>query len=590
MLIRNDYKPYMVHKAKTKSVAVEQAGSRLVTLTGLIGLAFCCLIGYSFYVQATNSEQLSRSSEARVVRSIKEPALRGMITDRNGAVLAVSRYVKVATFNPKEIYKPKRKGDPINWNTISDAQFAQLAAMLKLPEGEVRAKLQDADSTYVNFKVQMSLDEADALKALKIPSLRFEERTERTYPTGRLFSHIIGFANSNGVGLEGLERLKNRDLVGEDGKQIVLRDGRNNVVELIDSPENKIAQPGQTLVLSVDEAMQRLAHEELTKAVKHFNAKAGAVVVLDAQTGEILAMSSLPDYDANFYSAYTPESMNNYAVGATMEPGSIIKPFIVAKALDDGKIGTGTIFDTKPYNIGNKTIRDSHDYSTLSTEGILQKSSNVGVSKIAALYGNQVIYDFYSSVGLGKKTQSGVAGEQNVPMKPANTWAKMDKAAMSYGYAITANLLQMAQGYTIFTTNGQLLPATIYKRNEPAKGEQIIRPETAAQMRQMMISITEKGGTGQAGAVAGYDVAGKTGTARKAVAGGYEGKYRASFVGFAPARNPRLIVAVSIDEPNGKGFYGGTVAGPVFSNVMAGGLKLLGVKPNKDMSTASLHQ
>ncbi|XXQ67537.1 peptidoglycan D,D-transpeptidase FtsI family protein [Neisseriaceae bacterium B1] len=583
MLIRNDYKPYMVYKETKKKVAVEKTGSRLVALTGMIAMSFVGLVAYSFLVQANNAEQLSKSSDNRLVRSINEPALRGMITDRNGAVLAVSRYVKVATFNPKKIYEPKRKGDPINWNAISDEQFTKLAAMLKLPEGEVRAKLQNADSTYVNFKVQMSLEEADALKALKIPSLRFEERTERAYPTGRLFSHIIGFANSNDVGLEGLERLKNNELVGEDGKQIVLRDRHNNVVELIDSPENKVAQTGQTLVLSVDEAMQRLAHEELAKAVQHFNAKAGAVVVLDAQTGEILAMSSLPDYDANFYSAYTPEHMNNYAVGATMEPGSIIKPFIVAKALDDGKISAGTWFDTKPYKIGSKIIRDTHDYPTLSTEGILQKSSNVGVSKIANLYDNQEIYDFYSAVGLGKKTQSGVSGEQSTPIKSAKTWAKMDKAAMSYGYAITANLLQMAQGYTIFTANGQLLPATIYKRNGQVQGKQVISPETAAKMRQMMISITEKGGTGQTGAIEGYDVAGKTGTARKAVAGGYEGKYRASFVGFAPALNPRLIVAVSIDEPSGNGFYGGTVAGPVFRGVMSGGLKLLGVKPTKEV-------
>ncbi len=584
MLIRHDYKPYMVCTETKNKVAVSKSGSRLVYLTGLIAASFVGLMAYSFYVQYANQDKLSQKSDARVVRSINKPALRGMITDRNGAVLAVSRYVKVATFNPKEIYKPRRMGDSVNWNTISDEQFAKLAAMLKLPEGEVRARLQDVDSTYVNFKIPMSLEEADALAALKIPTLRFEERNERTYPTGHLFSHIIGFANSNDVGLEGLEQARNQDLVGEAGKQIVLRDGRKNVVQLVDSPENKVAKPGQTLVLSVDEAMQRLAHEELAKAVQHFNAKAGAVVVLDAQTGEILAMSSLPDYDANFYTAYTPESMTNYAVGVTMEPGSIIKPFIVAKALDDGKVGADTWLDTKSYQIGKKTIRDTHNYPSLNPEGILQKSSNVGVSKIAAMYENQDMHRFYSSVGLGKKTQSGVAGEQNVAIKPAHTWGKMDKAAMSYGYAITANLLQMAQGYTIFTANGQLLPATIYKRTGQVRGEQVIRPETAAKMRQMMISITEKGGTGQAGAIEGYDVAGKTGTARKAVAGGYEEKYRASFVGFAPALNPRLIVAVSIDEPSEKGFYGGMVAGPVFRGVMSGGLKLLGVKPTKALS------
>lgn len=583
MLIRNDYKPYMVYTETPKKAAVAKTGSRLMVLTGWIAASFVGLVAYSFYVQHANKDKLSQSGDARLVRSIKEPALRGMITDRNGAVLAVSRHVKVPTFNPKEIYKPKRNGDAVNWNIISDAQFVQLASILNLPEGEVRAKLQDADSTYVNFKIQMSLEEADKLKALKIPSLRFEESTERAYPTGRLFSHIIGFTNSNNDGLEGLERARNKDLVGEDGKQIVLRDGRNNVVELIDSPDNKTAQAGQTLVLSVDEAMQRLAHEELGKAIHQFNAKSGAVVVLDAQTGEILAMSSLPDYDANFYSAYTPENMNNFAVGATFEPGSIIKPFVVAKALDDGKIHANSWFDTSAYKIGNKTINDPHPYASLNTEGILQKSSNVGVSKIAAMYDNQALYDFYSAVGIGKKTQSGITGEQSVAIKLAKNWAAIDKAVMSYGYAVTANLLQMAQGYTIFTANGQLMPATIYKRDGEVQGTQVIRPETAAQMREMMISITEKGGTGASAAIEGYDVAGKTGTARKAVNGQYVDKYRASFVGFAPARNPRLIVAVSLDEPSGNGFYGGTVAGPVFRGVMSGGLKLLGVKPTKEV-------
>lgn len=591
MLIRNDYKPYMVYKKNKKIVTViANSGSRLVKLTTSICLAFVGLVAYSFYVQNQHGEELNQKGAARVVRSIKEPALRGMITDRNGAVLAISRYVKIPTFNPREIYRPKRQGDPINWNAITDEQFTQLAALLHLPEGEVRAKLQNTESSYVNFKVRMTLEEADRLRALRIPSLRFEESTERAYPAGRLFSHVIGFANNDGEGKEGIELLRNNDLTGIDGKQIVLRDGRQNVVELVDSPENVKAQAGQTLVLSLDESLQRLAHQELAKAIEHFNAKAGAVVVLDAQSGEILAMSSLPDYDANYYSTFSQEFLRNYAVSTTFEPGSVMKPFVVAKALDDGKVRRDTWFNTEPYRVGNKLVRDTHHYPSLNTEGILQKSSNVGVSKIAHLYeNNEDLYRFYRAIGLGQKTQSGVAGEQNVPIKPAQSWGKMDKTVMSFGYSITANLLQLAQAYTIFTTDGRLLPATIYKRDGYAIGTQVIKPETARQMREMMVSITQKGGTGQAGAIEGYHVAAKTGTARKVVDGRYEGKYRASFVGFAPAEQPRLIVAVVIDEPNGNGFYGGTVAGPVFREVMAGGLKLLGIKPTYVDSQASVH-
>ncbi|WP_314042183.1 penicillin-binding protein 2 [Kingella denitrificans] len=560
------------------------------TLFGAISAVFVGLIGYSFFVQEKYHQELSSSSEARLVRTIREPALRGAIVDRNGTILAVSRYLKIATFNPRAIYAPKRKGDTINWNTISDAQFRQLAEVLQVPEAEVRAKLQNLSSQYVQFKTELSLEDADKLKALGIPTLHFEERTERSYPTGNLFSHIVGFANSKGQGLEGLELSQNKTLTGEDGKQVVLRDRHRNVIELVDSPENVVAKSGETVTLSLDYNMQRLAREQLQAALTQFKAKAGGAVVLDAQTGEVLAMSSLPDYDANHYGEYPVESRRNFTVGVTIEPGSVMKPFIVAKALDDGKINRNTWFNTSAYELANKRISDTHEYGSLNTEGILQKSSNVGVSKIAAMYDNQTLYNYLSAIGFGRKTQSGVVGEQSAALKAANRWSRLDKAVMSYGYAITANLLQMAQGYTIFTTDGRLQPATIFKQPNPQKGEVILQPETARKMREMMISVTQKGGTGQAGAVPGYDVAGKTGTARKAINGRYEGKYVASFVGFAPAKNPRLIVAVSIDEPVGS-YYGGTVAGPVFRGIMEGGLKLLNVAPtyvnaDKNVQTA----
>ena len=590
MLIRNEHKPYMAYKKEEKIQPALKSNYRLPTLFGAISAVFVGLIGYSFFVQEKYHQELSSSSEARLVRTIREPALRGAIVDRNGTILAVSRYLKIATFNPRAIYAPKRKGDTVNWNTISDAQFRQLAEVLQVPEAEVRAKLQNLSSQYVQFKTELSLEDADKLKALGIPTLHFEERTERSYPTGNLFSHIVGFANSKGQGLEGLELSQNKTLTGEDGKQVVLRDRHRNVIELVDSPENVVAKSGETVTLSLDYNMQRLAREQLQAALTQFKAKAGGAVVLDAQTGEVLAMSSLPDYDANHYGEYPVESRRNFTVGVTIEPGSVMKPFIVAKALDDGKINRNTWFNTSAYELANKRISDTHEYGSLNTEGILQKSSNVGVSKIAAMYDNQTLYHYLSAIGFGRKTQSGVVGEQSAALKAANRWSRLDKAVMSYGYAITANLLQMAQGYTIFTTDGRLQPATIFKQPNPQKGEVILQPETARKMREMMISVTQKGGTGQAGAVPGYDVAGKTGTARKAINGRYEGKYVASFVGFAPAKNPRLIVAVSIDEPVGS-YYGGTVAGPVFRGIMEGGLKLLNVAPtyvnaDKNVQTA----
>lgn len=580
MLIRHDYKPYMADR-KAAAPAAVQNSNRLLWLMGMIAAGFGVLVYHSFNVQAANKDQLSKSSENRVVRSIKEPALRGQITDRNGMPLAVSRYTKVPTFNPSQIYKPKRAGDPVNWNAISDEQFARMAEIMGLPEGQIRAELQNTAAKYVNFKVELSLQQADELKALKIPGLRFEDRSERHYPTGNLFSHVVGFTNSKGVGLEGLELSQNRVLSGEDGKQMVLRDARHNIIELVNSPENTAAKTGETLTLSLDHNIQRLAHDELAKALKQFKAKAGGVVVLDAQTGEILAMSSLPDYDANMYGEFPQESYKNFAVAATFEPGSIIKPFLVAKAMDDGKINAGTWLDTQSFTIGGKPIRDVQNHRSLNPEGILQKSSNVGMAKIANMYESRAIYDFYTAVGLGKKTGSGVSGEQSKALKQPEKWGKLDKAVMSYGYAVSTNLLQMAQGYTVFTAEGKLMPATVFKQVRAPEGRQVIRPETAREVRRMMVSVTEKGGTGVAGAVPGYDVGGKTGTARKADAGSYGSKHSASFVGFAPAAKPRLIVAVTIDEPAAGSIYGGTVAGPVFREVMAGSLKILGVKPTK---------
>lgn len=553
--------------------------TRMRVVLGLIGLLFGSLIAHSVYMRTEHYKDIAVHGRDRIIRSIKEPALRGMITDRDGNVLAISRYLRVPTFNPQAIYAPKRVGDEVNWDVISDEQFKQLSDILGLPEAEVREKLKDVSKKYWNPKVELSLEQADELKKLKIPTLRFEERSQRTYPTGNLFSHIVGFSGKQGKGLEGLERTEDSNLMGEDGIQYVLRDRRGNVVELINSPENKSARPGQTLVLSVNQEIQRLARTELQKTIRRFNARAGGVVVLDAQTGEILALSSLPDYDANFYQDYPTENFRNFAVGVTMEPGSVFKPFVVAKAIDDGKITRYTNFNTLPFNIGVKTIRDVHNYQTLTTEGILQKSSNVGTSKIAAMYPSQDLYDFYSEIGFGRKTDSGITGEQFTPIKPANQWVPLDKAVMSYGYAITANLLQMAQAYTIFTTDGKLLPATIFKRDGAPDGEPVIKPATAKLMREMMISVTREGGSGVSGAIEGYDVAAKTGTAKKIVGGSYEDRYRASFVGFAPAQNPRLIVAVTIDDPRGKGYYGGLVAGPAFRGVMSGSLKILGVPP-----------
>lgn len=584
MLIKNEYKPRMASRQR-KEIQPISNNARINLVFGAVVAAFTVLVGFHFLYMNINEKELGDASK-RTLGALIEPEVRGNIVDRHGRILATSRPLKMVTFNPQQIYT-RKKDNSIDWNAISDEKFAKLSLLLKMPEHEVRARLQNTGSKRERFKTKLTLEEMDAIKALRIPSASFENTSERSYPYGRLFSHVVGFTNTDG-GVEGIELRQNKRLLGTKGVQMISHDSRSNIVEIVDSARNVEAEPGETIRLSLDYQIQKLAHDELQRTLREFNAHSGSVVVLDAKNGEILAMSSLPDYDANYYQQAGEDAKLNLAVSNTIDPGSIMKPFIVAKGIDSGRIHRHSVFDTRPYMVLDKMIKDTHVYPSLSSEGILQKSSNVGTSKIAAMFSNEELRAYFVDFGLGKRTQAGVPGEQFAAIPKAEKWTKLDKAVMSYGYSISATLLQMAQGYTIFTADGKLMPATVFKRDKAVEGRQVLKPETARIMREMMVSVTQKGGTGQAGAVAGFDVAGKTGTARKHFSGeggkkgGYhEDKHIASFVGFAPAQNPRLIVAVSIDEPRGKGYYGGTVAGPIFSRVMGGSLKILDVKPTR---------
>lgn len=577
MLIRNLYRPYMQPDTK-RTLVVMRDNRRLAIVAGCVGMLSVVLLVYGVGMQLAMGKMFTDRRENLTERSINEPALRGMITDRNGEILAVSRHFKTAEFAPYYIYKPKNDGT-VNWNVISDEKFAQIAAILGLPEREVRAKLKDTSIKQLTFPVQLSVEKAKELKKLNIPTLKLHTHSERTYPSGSLFSHLIGFMGNEGQGLEGLELAQEEKLRGTDGKQIVLRDLNEDVIALVDSPKNISAQNGENLVLSLDREIQRFTRKHLADALARSNAKAGAAVVLNAQTGEVLAMSSLPDYDSNARNDFPEQNRFHFAVRAAIEPGSVIKPLVMAKAIDDGKVNRHTVFDTRPYQIGDKTIKDDHEYPFLDSEGIIEKSSNVGISKIAAMYDNQDLYNYFSAIGIGRKTQSGVSGEKSGELHDAQGWSNLDKAAMSYGYGLSMNLLQIAQAYTILTTDGKLKPITVFRQAKPSEGKTILRPETARQMREMMVRVTQSG-TGRSGAITGYDVAAKTGTARKSKGkeGYIENGYYSSFVGFAPAKNPHLIVAVVIDEPKNN-YYGGSVAGPAFKGIMADGLKYLNVKP-----------
>ncbi|MDO4877987.1 MAG: penicillin-binding protein 2 [Neisseria sp.] len=446
---------------------------------------------------------------------------------------------------------------------------------------------------FVFLKRQLDPELSQKIKDLGIKGLAFQQEEKRYYPVGEPAAQIVGFTNIDNKGQEGVELSRNRELTGTDGAKVVLRDNKGHVIEEIDSPKNQAAVNGRDIQLSIDQRIQVVAHDTLQDAVGRFKAVSGSIVVLDAQTGEVLAMANGPAYDSNHAGEADGEQRKNRAVIDSYEFGSVLKPLIVSKALSDGKINVNTHFSTQPYRIGRDLVRDAHSYQSLDVRGIIQKSSNVGTSKIAQKYSHREMYDFYRSIGFGQRTRAGLPGETQGVLPDPKKWSDIGQANMSFGYGLRVSLLQLAQSYTIFTTeDGRFLPATLEKLDQPPQGEQVLQPKTVRDMRRIMMSVTEGGGTGLAAAVDGFDVAGKTGTAQKVVEknGKYvysSEKHVATFVGFAPVQNPRLIVAVTLDEPGTGSHYGGTVAGPVFSKVMKESLNILGVQPTRPVKNRS---
>ena len=579
MLIKNEYKPQMLPK-QPKGKKPSSSNERMMLVLGGLALAFSALIFRGVYIQTSEHAFLKDQGDRRFVRTLALPASRGTITDRNGATLALSA--------PTEsLYAIPSAMDELP----SHEQLVKLAKLTGVSEGELEEKLVKKDKDFIYLKRQLPKEVADQIAALGIKGLSFQKESKRHYPMGNLFAHVLGFTNIDGKGQEGLELSREDALRGTNGAKVVLRDNKGNIVDSLDSPRNSDPKNGQDMVLSLDQRIQTLAYDELNKAIDHHKAKAGSAVVLDAKTGEILALVNSPAYDPNQPGQAGSEQRRNRAVTDMLEPGSAMKPFTIAKALDAGKVNENMVFNTQPYSVYGNIVRDTHTYPTLSLRGIMQKSSNVGTSKLSAMFTPKEMYDFYSSVGVGHRMHSGFPGETAGILHNWKKWRPFNQATMSFGYGLQVSLLQLARSYTIFTADGRMLPVSFEKQLTAPKGEQVIKPETARTVRNLMMSVTEPGGTGTAGAVPGFHVAAKTGTARKLVNGRYaDNKHLASFVGFAPAENPRVIVAVAVDEPSTNGYYGGTVAGPVFKGITAGSLNILGVAPTTDLNhTTTIH-
>ncbi|HFA6761425.1 TPA: penicillin-binding protein 2 [Neisseria gonorrhoeae] len=576
MLIKSEYKPRMLPKEEQVKKPMTSNG-RISFVLMAMAVLFACLIARGLYLQTVTYNFLKEQGDNRIVRTQALPATRGTVSDRNGAVLALSAPTESLFAVPKEM-----KEMP------SAAQLERLSELVDVPVDVLRNKLEQKGKSFIWIKRQLDPKVAEEVKALGLENFAFEKELKRHYPMGSLFAHVIGFTDIDGKGQEGLELSLEDSLHAGEGAEVVLRDREGNIVDSLDSPRNKAPQNGKDIILSLDQRIQTLAYEELNKAVEYHQAKAGTVVVLDARTGEILALVNTPAYEPNKPGQADSEQRRNRAVTDMIEPGSVMKPFTIAKALDSGKVDPTDTFNTLPYKIGPATVQDTHVYPTLDVRGIMQKSSNVGTSKLSAMFTPKEMYDFYHDLGVGVRMHSGFPGETAGLLRSWRRWQKIEQATMSFGYGLQLSLLQLARAYTVLTHDGELLPVSFEKQAVAPKGKRVIKASTAKKVRELMVSVTEAGGSGIAGAVDGFDVGAKTGTARKLVNGRYvDYKHVATFIGFAPAKNPRVIVAVTIDEPTANGYYSGVVTGPVFKQVMGGSLNILGVSPTKPLTNVA---
>jgi len=545
-------------------------------LIALFVAGFAVLAARAVYLQGWNDDFLRAKGESRYSRVIEISANRGRILDRNGEALAVSTPVKSIWAIPGDVeFTPDTLG--------------RLAQLLDLPKDEVRRRIDGAEGDFVFMKRQVPPEVADRIAELRIPGLFQSREYRRYYPGGEVMAHVLGFTGVDDAGQEGIELAFQKDLAGKAGSRRVIRDRRGQIVEDLESI--RAAQEGRDLVLSIDSKIQSLAFSQLKAAIELHRAKAGGILVLDADTGEVLALANLPSYNPNNRSKLAGAQLRNRVLTDTFEPGSTMKPFTIALALELGKLTPDTVIQTAPgrLTVGAATISDAHPHGPLSVEEVIQKSSNVGTAKIALGLDRHEMWGMFNHAGFGTAPSVPFPGAVPGKLRAAKTWRPIEQVTMSYGYGLSVSLLQLARAYSIFARDGEIVPVSFVKTDGPVAGERVVSPATAIAVRRMLEMAASAGGTAPKAQVMGYRVAGKTGTAHKQEGGRYaERKYRASFVGFAPASNPRLVVAVMIDEPTGGKYFGGDVAAPVFSKVMEGALRLVGVAPDAPMKPVVL--
>jgi len=545
--------------------------SRLMAL--LILSCFGVLVGRSFYLQVLNNEFLQEKGESRYRRDLEISASRGSISDRNGDVLAISTPMKSVWAIPADA-------------RLTPEQTKQLAAVLEMDVKELTRKLA-SDKSFIFLQRQLPPDVGAKVAALKLPGIGLDKEYRRFYPSGEMTAHLVGFTGVDDKGLEGVELAFQGQLLGYAGSRSVIKDRRGQIVEDVGSI--KPPQDGKDIRLSIDSKVQYLAFSHLKQAITDYKAKAGGVVVIDTKTGEILALANWPTYNPNNREKLTGAQLRNRALTDTYEPGSVMKPFTAALALENGKVRFDTVINCAPgrMTIGSATISDAHPHGPLTVAQVIQKSSNIGTAKIAALLSPEQMWTMFDAIGLGQAPRLGFPGEVGGRLRPWKGWRPIEQATMSYGHGLSVSLMQLARAYTIFAREGDMVALTLTKADSaPVGTTPIFSQQTAREVRAMLEMATQPGGTAPKAQIPGYRVAGKTGTAYKIEGGQYVRKYVASFVGFAPVSDPRLVVAVMIDEPGGGAHYGGDVAGPVFAGVMSGALRTLGIPQDGPLQVA----
>ena len=539
----------------------------LVLLVGMVGALAWRIVDLHVF----DHDFLKGQGDARSVRHIPIPAHRGLITDRNGEPLAVSTPVTTLWGNGKELQAAR-------------ARWSELATALgQEPKGFAARLEQNAGREFMYLVRGLTPEQGQVVLDLKVPGVYAIEEFRRFYPAGEVAAHLVGFTDVDDRGREGVELAFDEWLAGVPGKRQVLKDRRGQLIKDVQVSQN--AKAGKALALSIDLRMQYLAHRELRNALVEFGAKAGSLVMVDVHTGEILAMVNQPTYNPNNRRNLQPAAMRNRAMIDVFEPGSPVKPFVVAMGLNSGKYRPDTVMDTRPghMQVGRKTVRDVHNYGVLDVTGVIKKSSNIGVVRIALDLGGENLYSILQQVGLGQDTGLGFPGERIGNLPNFRVWKPIETAVMSYGYGLSVTAVQLTHAYAVLGNGGASVPLSLTRLDQAPQSVQVLDPQVSAQVLQMLRAVVdEQGGTGSRARVPGYQVGGKTGTVHKVQEGGgyATDRYRSVFAGVAPISNPRIAAVVVIDEPSKGQYYGGLVAAPVFGKVMAGALRLMNVAPD----------